>query len=217
MVQKNGGDDRRRRVAIYCRVSTSNQDNDRQERDLKEYADRADFKVVEVFKETLSGIRKAKGRQPIEREKAMALAQSRKIDAVLVTEMTRWGRSTQDLMDTLGQLASCDVSLIAQTGLTFDLSTPQGKLVANLMASLAEFEHDLLRERVRSGVAAAKARGQTFGRKRGYRPSDKKAPKVVELSQRGYSQRDIASELGLSKTTVNEILKRQRVKTAETS
>jgi DNA invertase Pin-like site-specific DNA recombinase len=217
LVQKNGGDDRRRRVAIYCRVSTSNQDNDRQERDLKEYADRADFKVVEVFKETLSGIRKAKGRQPIEREKAMALAQSRKIDAVLVTEMTRWGRSTQDLMDTLGQLASWDVSLIAQTGLTFDLSTPQGKLVANLMASLAEFEHDLLRERVRSGVAAAKARGQTFGRKRGYRPSDKKAPKVVELSQRGYSQRDIASELGLSKTTVNEILKRQRVKTAETS
>ncbi len=70
---------------------------------------------------------------------------------------------------------------------------------------------------MRSGVAAAKARGQTFGRKRGYRPSDKKAPKVVELSQRGYSQRDIASELGLSKTTVNEILKRQRVKTAETS
>lgn len=89
MVQENGGDDRCRRVAIYCRVSTSNQDNDRQERDLKEYADRADFEVVEVFKETLSGIRKAKGRQPIEREKAMALAQSRKIDAVLVTEMTR--------------------------------------------------------------------------------------------------------------------------------
>ncbi len=217
MVHGNGVNGGRRRVAIYCRVSTSNQDNDRQERDLKEYADRADFEVVEVFKETLSGIRKAKGRQPIERGRVIDLAQQRHIDAVLVTEMTRWGRSTQDLMDTLGQLASWDVSLIAQTGLTFDLSTPQGKLVANLMASLAEFEHDLLRERVRSGVAAAKARGQTFGRKRGYRPSDKKAPKVVELSQRGYSQHDIASELGLSKTTVNEILKRQRVKTAETS
>jgi DNA invertase Pin-like site-specific DNA recombinase len=80
-------------------------------------------------------------------------------------------------------LASWDVSLIAQTGLTFDLSTPQGKLVANLMASLAEFEHDLLRERVRSGVAAAKARGQTFGRKPGYRPSDKQAPEVMKLSE----------------------------------
>lgn len=60
-----------------------------------------------------------------------------KIDAMLGAEMTRWGRSTQDLMDTLGQLASWDVSLIAQTGLTFDMSTPQGKLITNLMTSLA--------------------------------------------------------------------------------
>ena len=193
MVQRNV----RRRVAIYCRVSTNDQDNYRQERDLLEYAERADFEVVKVFKETLSGIRKAKGKQPVERKRVMELGQRRGIDAVLVTEMTRWGRSTQDLMDTLGQLASWEVSLIARTGLTFDLSTPQGKLIANLMASLAEFEHDLLRERVRSGVAAAKARGQTFGRKPGYRPSDKKAPKVMELSEAGYSQRRIAKELGL--------------------
>lgn len=209
MVHENGGTERRRRVAIYCRVSTSDQDNDRQERDLKEYAKRADFEVVEVFKETLSGIRKAKGKQPIERGKVMALAQRREIDVVLVTEMTRWGRSTQDLMDTLGQLASWDVSLIAQTGLTFDLSTPQGKLVANLMASLAEFEHDLLRERVRSGVAAAKARGQTFGRRPGYRPSDKQAPEVIRLAkEEKLSQRAIAARLKISKTTVNQILNR---------
>ena len=117
LVQSNG----RRRVAIYCRVSTSDQDNDRQERDLLEYAERADFEVVEVFKETLSGIWRTKGKQPVERKRVMELAQRRGIDAVLVTEMTRWGRSTQDLMDTLGQLASWDVSLIAQTGLTFDL------------------------------------------------------------------------------------------------
>ena len=209
MVHGNGVNGGRRRVAIYCRVSTSNQDNERQERDLIEYTERASYEVVEVFKETLSGIRRAKGRQPIERGKVMELAQARKIDAVLVTEMTRWGRSTQDLMDTLGQLASWDVSLIAQTGLTFDLSTPQGKLIANLMASLAEFEHDLLRERVRSGVAAAKARGQTFGRRPGYRPSDKQAPEVIRLAQEEkLSQRKIAERLGISKTTVNEIVKR---------
>ena len=127
MVQQNEGTGRRRRVAIYCRVSTSDQDCDRQERDLIDYAKRAGFEVVEVFKETLSGIRKAKGKQPIERKKVMELAQAREIDAVLVTELTRWGRSTQDLMDTLGQLASWDVSLIAQTGLQFDLATPQGQ------------------------------------------------------------------------------------------
>ena len=210
MVQHKEGTQRRRRVAIYCRVSTSDQDCDRQERDLIDYAERANFEVVEVFKETLSGIRKAKGTQPIERKRVMDLAQRREIDAVLVTELTRWGRSTQDLMGTLGELAGWDVSLIAQTGLQFDLATPQGKLIANLMSSLAEFEHDLLRERVQSGIAAAKARGQTFGRRPGYRPSDKQAPKVVELSEAGYSQRKIAAELGLSKTTVNEILKRSR-------
>jgi DNA invertase Pin-like site-specific DNA recombinase len=181
-----------------------------------EYTERAGFEVVEVFKETLSGIRKAKGKQPVERKKVMDLAQARKIDAVLVTEMTRWGRSTQDLMDTLGELASWDVSLVAQTGLTFDLSTPQGKLIANLMASLAEFEHDLLRERVKSGIAAAKARGQTFGRKPGYRPSDEHLPEVVRLSEEeGMSQRRIAQKLGLSKTTVNAILKRYGSGSAE--
>jgi len=196
-------------VAIYCRVSTSDQDNDRQERDLRAYAERAGYEVVAVFRETLSGIRKAKGKQPIERKRVMDLAQAREIDAVLVTELTRWGRSTQDLMDTLGQLASWDVSLIAQTGLTFDLSTPQGKLIANLMASLAEFEHDLLRERVRSGIAAAKARGQTFGRKAGYRPSDRHAPEVLRLAdEEKLSQRAIAARLGISKTTVNQILNR---------
>ncbi len=114
-------------------------------------------------------------------------------------------------MATLGDLASWDASLIAQTGLTFDLSTPQGRLVASLMASLAEFEHDLLRERVRSGIAAAKARGQRFGRQKGYRPSDARAPEVLRLAEEeGLSQRAIAGRLGISKTTVNEILKRSR-------
>lgn len=126
--------------------------------------------MVAVYKETLSGIRKARGKQPVERARVMALAQRREIDAVLVTELTRWGRSTQDLMSTLGELASWDASLIAQTGLTFDLSTPQGRLVASLMASLAEFEHELLRERVKSGIAAAKARGRCSGANRATAP-----------------------------------------------
>ncbi|MGH3147341.1 MAG: recombinase family protein [Rubrobacter sp.] len=100
--------------------------------------------------------------------------------------------------------------MIAQTGLTFDLSTPQGKLIANLIACLAEFEHDLLRERVRSGVAAAKARGQRFGRQPGYRPSDRYAPEMIRLSETDkLLQREIAKRLGTSKTTVNEILKRR--------
>ncbi len=96
-------------------------------------------------------------------------------------------------------------------GLTFDLSTPQGRLVASLMASLAEFEHELLWERVRSGIAAAKARGQKFGREKGYRPSDRHAPEVFRLAdEEGLSQRVIAARLGISKTTVNDILRRKK-------
>ena len=98
--------DGRRRVAIYRRVSTGDEDNDRQERDLVEYAERAGFEVVGFFRETLSGARKAKGKRPVERKRATGLAQRRGIGAVLVTETTRWGRSTQGPMDTLGQLAS---------------------------------------------------------------------------------------------------------------
>ena len=88
----------------------------------------------------------------------MALAQKRLIDVILVTELTRWGRSTLDLVQTIHYLQRWNVSLLAQTGIQFDVSTPQGKLIASLMAILAEFERDLLRERVRSGIAAAKAR-----------------------------------------------------------
>lgn len=93
-------------MAIYCRVSTADEDIDRQERDLLEYTERANFEGVEIFEETLSGIRKAKCKQPAVRKSAMELAEGRGIDAVLVTEITLWERSTQYLMDTLGQLAS---------------------------------------------------------------------------------------------------------------
>ena len=78
------------------------------------------------------------------------------------------------------------------------------------MASLAEFEHELLRERVKYGIAAARARGQTFGRKARFRPSDRNAAEVIRLaSEEKLSQRAIAARLGISKTTVNSIFKRQ--------
>ena len=77
-----------------------------------------------------------------------------------------------------GTASSNKVSLIATTGIQFDLDTPQGKLIANIMACLAEFERDLVREGVRSGLAAAKARGQKLGRQPGQRiKSDRLGPK----------------------------------------
>lgn len=195
------------RAAIYCRVSTTDQACDRQERDLLEYAERASLEVLGVWKETASGSKNARK----ERKKILAMAQKRELDLILVTELTRWGRSMVDLVTTLQQLESWGVSLIAQTGLQFDLRTPHGKLIASVMASLAEFERDLLRERIRSGMAAAKARGKTFGRRPGQRiKSDRLAPKVLDLVAEGLSYRRIGRELNLNKDTVGAIVKRSR-------
>jgi len=157
-----------------------------------------------VFKETASGARNDR----VEHNKVMALARNHEIDAILVTELSRWGRSTQDLVQTLDDLHSWKVSVLAQTGLTFDLSTSSGKLMRTIMAGLAEFERDLIRERVKSGLAAAKARGVSLGRQHGQRPSDKKAKKVLGLHAEGLSYPLIARNLGLSKNTVMEIVKR---------
>lgn len=196
-------------AAVYCRVSTNDQECARQERDLMILAARAGYIVEGVWKETASGSKDDR----LQRKQILALAQARKIDVILVTELTRWGRSTLDLFHTLQDLQSWNVSLISQTGLQFDLTTPQGKLFATLMAGLAEFERDLLRERVKSGVAAAKARGVVFGRRPGQRiKADKLAPKVLVLVAAGQSYRQIGRLLNLSKNTVLEIVKRSREK-----
>ena len=115
-------------AAIYCRVSTSDQDCKRQETELVAFAAKAGYAVAGVWKETASG---SKNDRQL-RQQVLSLAQARKIDLVLVTELTRWGRSTLDLFHMLNDLQSWGVCLIAQTGLQFDLATPQGNDVATL-------------------------------------------------------------------------------------
>lgn len=199
------------RAAIYARVSTTDQSCERQVADLTDFALRGDFDVAGVYTETGSGAKldRAKRRQ------VMALAQAREIDAILVTEFSRWGRSTIDLLSTLRSLESWHVSIIAMNGMTFDLSSPHGRMMATLLSGIAEFERDLISERVKSGIAAAKARGKKLGRQKGQRPkSDRLAPQVLTLVGEGRSYRWIARDLGLSKNTVGEIVKRHRERSA---
>ena len=113
-------------------------------------------------------------------------------------------------MQSLQSLQAWKVSILAQSGLQFDLTTPHGKMIASVMAALAEFERDLIRDRVKSGIAAAKARGKKLGRQTGQRPSDRKADKVIQLSEGGLSYRLIGRQVGLSKNTVGDIVKRNR-------
>jgi putative DNA-invertase from lambdoid prophage Rac len=193
------------RAAIYCRVSTADQNCDRQVRELRAFAKRLGAEVVGVFKETASGAKNDRA----ERRKVLALAQAREIDAILVAELSRWGRSLLDLIETLQALQSWRVSMLAQNGLQLDLSTPHGKLLAGVLGSLAEFERDLLRERVKSGLAAARARGVALGRQKGQRPvADKHERKILELRQAGRSYRQIAEQLRIDKNTVWQAVKR---------
>ena len=118
--------------------------------------------MVGTFKETGSGVRADR----VERRKVLALAQRHEIDAVLVSELSRWGRSTTDLLATLTELEARRVSLIALNGMAFDLGTPHGRMIATVLAGIAEFERELIQERIRSGIAAAKDRASGWAASR---------------------------------------------------
>ncbi|PYD60256.1 integrase [Gluconacetobacter entanii] len=97
--------------------------------------------------------------------------------------------------------------------MTFDLTTPHGRMLATVLAGIAEFERDLISERVKSGLAAARARGKVLGRQKGERPkSDRLAPKVMALVAEKRSYRWIARDLGISKNTVAAIVQRDKVR-----
>lgn len=198
-MENSGGKSGQLRVAVYCRVSTNDQNCDRQERDLESYASRCGYFVVQVFKETGSGAKLDR----VERKRVIDLARAREIDIILVSELTRWGRSTIDLIDSLTQLQSWGVSLIAQNGFQFDLSTPHGKMIASMMATLAEFERDLLKERIKSGIANARSKNKTFGRPTGGKIADT-CDRINKLRRQGLSIRAIAAEVGLSKSAIGK-------------
>ena len=202
-MQNLGGNSGQIKAAIYCRVSTQDQDCDRQRADLVAYANRCGYSVIGNFIETASGSKIDR----VERKKVIELARARSIDIVLVSELTRWGRSTIDLIDSLNLLQSWGVSLIAQNGFQFDLSTPHGKMIASIMATLAEFERDLLKERIRSGISNARDKGKKFGRPTGGKTADN-CGKIRELKATGQSLRSIAKTVGLSKTSVAKCIER---------
>ncbi|MBS2004314.1 MAG: recombinase family protein [Cyanobacteria bacterium SZAS LIN-5] len=188
------------RVALYARVSTGDQSCDRQIAELTEYAARAGFDIVGTFAETGTGAKNDR----TERNKVIELARKKLVDLILVSELTRWGRSTPDLRTTIEDLAAKGVALRALNGPDLDISKAQGKLLLNLLAAISEFERDLLSERIKSGIAHARSKGTKSGRAIG-RPPFSRSDGVKRLLADGKSVRVIAAELGISKTTVVKV------------
>lgn len=188
------------RVALYTRVSTSDQSCERQIAELTDYAARANLEIVATLNETASGAKNDRA----ERKKVMELARKGLVDMILVTELSRWGRSTTDLRTTIEELAVRQIAVRALNGPDLDISTAQGKLMLNLLASISEFERDLLQERIKSGIAHARSKGTKSGRAIGRPPFDR-IERVKRLLAIGRSVRSIAIELDISKTTVMKI------------
>ncbi|MBX9937641.1 MAG: recombinase family protein [Candidatus Obscuribacterales bacterium] len=193
-----------KRAVIYARVSTDDQDCARQVADLTAWAKRAGYCLVcAPYIETASGMKTARKA----RAEIIAQAQRRQIDTVLVTELSRWGRSTIDLLDTIEQLASYGVSLEALNGMTFDLKSAHSRLILRLLAGLSEFERDLIAERTKSGLAHARSKGVKLGRPQGNKTDEQHRDAVLELHGLGFSYREIASKLRIGKDTVGRVLK----------
>lgn len=186
------------RAGLYARVSTHDQQTlPMQNRAMREYAARRGWAIALPVKEIGSG---ASQRQM--REKLMEAARRREIDVVLVWSLDRWGRSVGDLLATLQELEHLGVGFVSLTE-ALDLTTPAGRAMAALLAVFAEFEREVLRERVRAGLAHARQNGKRLGRPV---TAALHARQVCKLFRGGSSKSEIARRLNIGRTSVRRIL-----------
>src|SRR5579863_6102757 len=186
------------RAALYSRVSTNDQHTlSMQSRNMREYAARRDWSMAIEVREVGSGAAQREAR-----EKLLDAARRREIDIVVVWRLDRWGRSVTDLLATLQELEHLGVGFVSLTE-ALDLTTPSGRAMAGLLAVFAEFEREILRERVRAGLADAKRNGQRLGRPM---TAGLHADKVRKLHRAGVSKAEIARRLRIGRTSVRRIL-----------
>jgi DNA invertase Pin-like site-specific DNA recombinase len=186
------------RAGLYARVSTLDQQTlSMQLRAMREYAARRGWSIAMQLKEVGSGATQRKLR-----EELLEAARRREIDVVVVWRLDRWGRSVTDLLATLQELEHLGVGFVSLTE-ALDLTTPSGRAMAALLAVFAEFEREILRERVRAGLAHARQNGKQLGRPA---TAAMHADQVRRLRRSGLSKSEIARRLNIGRTSVRRIL-----------
>jgi putative DNA-invertase from lambdoid prophage Rac len=190
------------RVGLYARVSTHDQQTlHLQIRTMREYAAKRGWTIVAQMKEVGSGAAQRELRATL-----IAAARRREIDVVLVWRLDRWGRSVADLVSTLQELQHLGVGFASLTE-ALDLTTPAGRAMAGLLAVFAEFEREILRERVRAGLDHARRQGKRLGRP----PSVvHNAAAVWKLCRQGISKSEIARRLQIGRTSVRRLLAQKK-------
>jgi putative DNA-invertase from lambdoid prophage Rac len=186
------------RAALYARVSTHDQQTLRlQTGSMKSYVKDRGWSVVKQVEDIGSGAKDRPGREAL-----MRSARRCELDAVIVWRLDRWGRSLADLVVTLRELTELDVRFVSLTE-ALDLATPSGRAMAGLLSVFAEFEREILSERVRAGIAQARREGRPHGRPR---TAALKADEVIRLKAKRMSHSEIARRLGIGRTSVRRIL-----------
>ena len=184
------------RAALYARVSTLNhgQDPTMQLEELRQYCARREFDIAGEYVDR--GISGSKERRP-ELDRLLADCRKRRMDAVVVYRYDRFARSLRQLVNALEEFRSLGIDFVSlHEGV--DTSTPNGRLIFGIFASIAEFERELIRDRVRSGIAAARAKGKRLGRPRVLVDG----PRIALLRAQGLSWASIASTMGIGEGTV---------------
>jgi len=183
-------------VALYARVSTLDQSCDMQLEDLRRYAARfaRSHEYVDI------GISGAQRRRP-QLDVLRKDAHRRRFDVVLVWKFDRFARSVKHLVDSLEEFRALDIDFISYTE-GIDTTTPSGELLFHIMAAVAQFERDLIAERVRAGIAHARALGKRIGRPR----AAIDAEQVKALRDAGNSLRKIAQALSVPVSRVRRAL-----------
>ena len=182
------------RAGLYARVSTAEQQTlPMQISAMREYADRRGWSVVASIEDVGSGAKDRQKRKELEK-----LAKRRQLDVILVWRLDRWGRSLSDLTTSLRDLLAIGVEFASVTeGL--DLSTATGRAMAGMLGVFAEFERDVLRERILAGLAAAKKKGKTLGRTATVRDQSET---IRQLSSEGLNKAQIAKRLNIGRASV---------------
>jgi DNA invertase Pin-like site-specific DNA recombinase len=187
-------------VAIYARVSTDRQRVDMQIRELRDFVKRSGWTIFNEY--TDQGYTGANTKRPAFAE-MMFEARKRKFDVLLVWKLDRLSRSLKDLINTLDELGSLGIHFISYDN-NLDTTTPTGKLVFQIIGAVAEFEKDIIRERVRAGLENAKQKGKRLGR-----PSVNSdiLEEAKELRKQGLSFRRIEKDLGVGEGTIRKQIK----------
>jgi len=186
------------RVGLYARVSTTDQTPENQLTILRGFAGARGWTATEFVDHGISG---AKDRRPA-LDALLEAARRRKIDAVICTKLDRLARSTLHLVTLAKELEALGVDLVVLDQ-AIDTTTPSGRLLFHVLASIAEFERDLIRDRVIAGLRRAKAQGKRLGRPKQYHVNTIRAQ---EMLGGGLSLRAVARSLGVHPSAITRAL-----------